>query len=1292
MEEEYENPLNTPEVEVTPYDNEVTLLYKWAQAFQVPVQLVIVRPRTAKDVNIPSGTNTLVYESIIDMVARLSGAGETPAEIYDQILRYNKNITIDDVAMSYYIIDENRDDPNFYQTMNEIYANLDSTLTGDKFNNQSDLFAIYTSWNLNLQLRSQQDDTRLDSIYDIQDKLAEVDEQDRIPFSPAVINSTTTSFSPTLNGLPVTPEDGLDIFNDSIVSPYVPYIRYNDSFGQSYYRIYTGGRIENVPHYDATIPPDDKTDKKNAIYMRLWLGDPNSDGSADFQSAPADAFETVIYYLSNNHLTVKAPIESRRNIITNEFIAFQRAQNALPSILFGQGTERKVNGSFDIWGIDYDESSLLHMILNDNVLNVYLYVEENTKPYALKKRLDIHYRSIFTDENEGQTITTDAYISNSASVSVIFNKQITTEPREIEVIDYETQQITTALLPAGTPYIHVVVSQAESRQVIQDFFPTFQLLMRYYLDNRAEIDELYQQYFPGVRILSNLNRPLPDVPENQDLEPVLQETSKLERLRQRAPDIFLNDYSRSCVRQPTIINTEEEAQYWTDRGRQLMPYPPNEPRFYLVCTSDVAPYPGLKVNKLMNNRDQYPLIPCCYINDKMSEGATNSKYRNVIEGIPLDDIIGAKAGGGKLKTNKILQPGRIAYIPKSIEETLKQYSENYVDITRYGVPYSDNSLLHAVSIAIDDPQYLALDNFTDQEEYVRRVRAYMADSIHPSLMQQEMYDYTHDEIMALFSNPDEFFDPSLFYRAVEELYNINIYVFGDEVDKETNERLGNIDIPRFKIYHARPLRINRPTVIILKTMGSESDNLEHYHCELIVDVDDRGRTIVKLFGPNMTEVCHSTLQNTLSTLTWTVRNNRNLEAHSDIYYYLNHLEIINMPAVSQMVDKNGKLRSLTFDVNGTPITLATLPSQPENLPLSENISLATSDIATSIFPTPTGRTRDNNGRTTGLWFRVLDLTYGEYLPLVPTDQFTNLPVGPSNPLGTPGTNVTGRLRKLRRDLNFIKQLARWLYDISKQRVNTTPDWFANNYLAINSQAVTDSASYYDLSNLPRRLPAVTTVEQGIRELELYVNTLFAEVNGQPKMIMYNAEFADRVIKMLRDYDQLTYGLDPTPIDTLTGYYEKESDFNSIPNSKIFLSTSDLSAWRSTLVSSQNYSQFFSIRTRIERAMNSMMNPYLYQSPEGEIFLVQNVIGGDLSKAMAVAVTWRSNRVNIGSDPEPVLDLDNYMLYGLTPSAQIEPIEDHTNKQPDFVKLIYYGSYQDKLRGEDLTIGALLKML
>jgi hypothetical protein len=417
-----------------------------------------------------------------------------------------------------------------------------------------------------------------------------------------------------------------------------------------------------------------------------------------------------------------------------------------------------------------------------------------------------------------------------------------------------------------------------------------------------------------------------------------------------------------------------------------------------------------------------------------------------------------------------------------------------------------------------------------------------------------------------------------------------------------------------------------------------------------------------------------------------------LEAHSNIYYYLNHLEIIGMPAISQMVDKNGKLRALTFDVNGTPVTLVTLPSQPENLPLSDNIAPATSDIATTIFPSPSGRTRDSNGRTTGLWFRVLDLTYGEYLPLIPTDQFTDLPVGPSNPLGTPGTNVTGRLRKLRRDLSFIKQLARWLYDISKQRVRTTPEWFANNYLASNSEPVPDSASYYDLSNIPRRLPAVTTVEQGIRELEAYANTLFAEVNGQPKMIMYNAEFADRVIKMLRDYDQLTYGLDPTPIDTLVGYYEKESDFNQIPNSKIFLSTSDLNAWRSTLGSVQNYSQFFSIRTRIERGMNSTLNPYLYQSPDGEIFIVQNVIGGDLSKAMAVAVTWRSNRVNIGSDPEPVLDLDNYMLYGLTPGAQIEPIEDHTNDQPDFVKLIYYGSYQDKLRGEDLAIGALLKML
>src|SRR6056297_2743978 len=118
------------EVEINPYDNEVTLLYKWAQVFGLPVQLIIVRPRTPQDADIVSGTDTLVYESLVGMVERLSAAGETPADVYDIIYNFNKYITVDDIAMAYAILAW-RADPQrvIVQEINRVYNSIDENVT-----------------------------------------------------------------------------------------------------------------------------------------------------------------------------------------------------------------------------------------------------------------------------------------------------------------------------------------------------------------------------------------------------------------------------------------------------------------------------------------------------------------------------------------------------------------------------------------------------------------------------------------------------------------------------------------------------------------------------------------------------------------------------------------------------------------------------------------------------------------------------------------------------------------------------------------------------------------------------------------------------------------------------------------------------------------------------------------------------------------------------------------------------------------------------------------------------------
>ena len=1302
-----------PGAEITPYDNDVTLLYKWAAVFQVPVQLVIIRPRTPRDINIPSGTPAFVFESLPVIVQRLINEGETPASMYDIITGFNKTITIDDIAMSYY--DQLRrqnpnpnpnPNPNLYITMNQIYRDMDNTLTIDKFESQDDLQKTYDSWYNQINSKRDRDIRRLYTVIDIQRTLSEVDQREKIPFSPVTVNSTIMSFSPAIDGRAVIKEDGLDIFNRAVVSRYVPFVRYNDKYGKAMFRVYTGGKIENEPNYSITITPSGEATSKDTIYMTLWLGDPNNDGAVELHDAPRESFFTVVYHLDTNYLTIESPVGSdpKKGLIRSEQIAFQRAQSALPSLVFGNGREIKVRGDFNIWGINFDETSFVDMVLLDPVVNVYLYVEENIKPFALKKRLDVHYRSIYSDMAEGKTATEEAYISNSASVSVTLTQKITSEDEIVEVMDPNTRAVTQARLPAGTPYIHVNISQAESRIVINDFIPIFRLLMRYYQDNKDPIIGAYQGVLPELAALGPLlsqRKRKTIIAEPTILELTKKTTvnrrvnAKIKRLQEQAPDLFVLNYARrcQCPLQPIIIDPTE-IQAWKQRRigpalqeRQVMPFPKDNPRWNFVCPDDNNPYPGVKLNHDLPNRDRFPYVPCCFKKDQMSQGV-NSHYRDYVEDKAPDRRVGAKAEK-KISTRKILVPDRVAFLPRAVENIVKRYSDEYVDMVRYGIIYSPNSLLHCICVAVDDPRYIAQPTDEMKEIYVTRIRQHMLATIRPSLLKQELYDHTDEEIMDMFRDNSKFLDPSMFYRAIEETFNINIYVFAPPPPSGDETELGAMDIPRFKIFHARPLRLHRPTVVLMKTWGSESDALLYPQCELIVDYDKDNYQILKLFGPEMTEVCHGALQDTIKTMTWTVLPNNTFEVHSNIYYFIDHLDLFQSPPISQFIDYNGKMRALTLSIGGgQAMTVVTIPSQPENLPISNDMQRIPAQTAIRIFGEPTGVTRDTNRNVTGLWFQIMDIIYGEYVEIVPTPGFDNKPVGPPNPIISTGVNITSRLSKLRRTLNIITQITRWLYELARSKQNIDPDIFSSNFMIMDQAPVRDSSTYYNLDNIPRRLPNVETIQDAIRIIEPLAPSLF----NQGRLIMYNATFADRIIKMLRDYSNLRFGMPPEAIEFIDNFYEKESDFVDVPNSKVFINEKDLIAWLISLKSSQNYSRYYNIRRKVEIAMGFSPDPYMYQDEDGKIYIIQNVVGGTKSKAIAVANTYYQYRVNIGSEPTPLDIIPIHMIYGISPASILIPIEDNTNGGNSFLKLVYYGTHADKLSGKEGRYAAMLEIL
>src|SRR5690606_6468056 len=133
--------------------------------------------------------------------------GETPASMYDIINGYKPLIRVDDIVMTYYDLLRRKGPPDLYITINQVYRDMDNTLVVDKFEGPDDLQKAYDSWVIGIIQELDIDMRRLDTINDIQLRLAEVDQQPKLTFSPVSINSTIMSFAPTIDGRVVTPED-----------------------------------------------------------------------------------------------------------------------------------------------------------------------------------------------------------------------------------------------------------------------------------------------------------------------------------------------------------------------------------------------------------------------------------------------------------------------------------------------------------------------------------------------------------------------------------------------------------------------------------------------------------------------------------------------------------------------------------------------------------------------------------------------------------------------------------------------------------------------------------------------------------------------------------------------------------------------------------------------------------------------------------------------------------------------------------------------------------------------------
>ena len=1254
--------MNSNLIDISNYDTDVTIQYKAVKIFELPISLISAIPSNIyKKIDVFSiETKKYFYINTIELVRYYMYEGDNFDIVYRNIKKYNIYINPDNIFMIYYhimLLENFPIETNLYKDFNECYQSI-SADEYQKYHSNELINIEYENWIESSSKSLSEDLSKLENIIETENELDKIyNEEEPIEITAPIILSAEYVFHPKMKKhkeIVISKLEGLDIFNGIIVNKYLPIAVYISHDGTRHTKIYSPTKTDSQPNYNNIIFSQSESQEKNIIYMKYWLPkklDFLSKYETPYEDERKETFRDMVYNLEYNNLFINITFEEG----INEFNYFDIIQKNIPTLKLGKGTEIKVGGYFQIYSSYYSQIAFSDMILNDPVLSTYLFLDENQKLLADKKKFDIHFKSIASTEDDKK------------SVSISLRKKITKDQRYVNIFDKERVR---ALVRENNAYIHCIIRQATSREVLDSFMEIFKLLMKRVFKKQEKIDAKLFSMYPILRDLESFENNIEDVDTDSRICRI--------DLQENAPDLFLPNYSKRCPceNQPSIVFSEKELEYWKKKKRQVISFPNVDPKFLFVCPRKDRKYIGVKINKDLPNKEQYPYIPCCFQENHTS--VSNSKYQNYLNNIKPQLNVGAKADK-KISTRKILAPDRIAFTPRAVENILKRYSRDYSDIVRYGIPYGINCFLHCICFACDDPSYIKKTG-AQREFYVDNMRKTINQSIYPSLLKQELFDYSDNEILEILNDNEAYFNPDIFYRAVEEVFNINIYVFTSIPDNEKdNDFLGNISIPRSQLFHSRPLRIDRPTVVVLKVKDIEMGT--HEHCELIVDYNEENNTIAKLFGENMTKICHSILVNRVNTLTFgedldktdkTIFSN----VYKNIYQMIDHFKTFKLPAKYQYIDEYGKMRGIVFEIKVNNekklFTLITVPSQPENLPTTNEIFSINIEDIYSYLGLPNSYSVNRSENHLILWYNIGNLNDAEgvYINSMNKKLLENKGVFEIDkaPLFNKNKSLITDVRKNRKDANIILQILKWIFS---QNTETSIDEFIKLYFVENLNVE------YDFERLDRVLPATTKIADSIKKMEKIVPSLFSENK-------IHVSFYKKLKDLFISFSKMN--LETKTSRIISNFYLDVDDFDIHFEVKIFMNDTDLFQWLRTTKSLVEYSKLFTIYDSITQNLISNKEPYIYRDVFKRVWLIQNVQVGNFYRALSVSKEWDIFGLNIGYEidisavDKNKLLKESYIINRTTNSGELFAVNINKGEylideddSKNYLNILYYGN-------------------
>jgi hypothetical protein len=1329
-------------LEISEFDNKMTILYKIADCYIEP---------TAHFVIYGTLETGFTYLHLTQVVYSYLVAGKPLVECYQEILSIFVNIIPMDIAMTcreaakitetdFFDQEETigTDLNSIIKGINQMFKDINSKQEQDLIvfsSNKGDTYSLtayYGRWIKEKKERQKLEALELDRINDIQGELTDIEPVD---INVIIINTFTYRFRTILlkTGLAPRSEDGMTVFQEAKISEDVPYIQFDSSDGKNYYWMYDLSARSSELSPELFQPYLKESQPINSITFLL-----NMQEEADGKSQSKTNFIRCVIRLEDGSLKVKIPGDEENYDKCRRLI-----ESAFPNLRIGDAEQIHLVGYFTVPNIIITEASYYYMLSMDSLSREYLYLKEGTGSWADKTQQNIHYKDSLEAED------------NSSSVIISFDSYVPGESNDVIIEGLSAIGSESANVPGTIKF----VIKADSRAASDKFIKIFGRLLAKYSEERTEIEKKIRSVIQTKKAptLAGDNTQSKKT-KKKDKTSTDVARSKLANLRRRTPDgYFDSKYSISCQCgfQPLVIQRDEVEDWrqytFIKNGksypRKTAPYPPIELKegeriedldpydkrveYWIVCPRNNHPYPAYKPNhKIAPSYDKRKFVPCCGKKDTLSSGENR------------EEKVTTKVGKHQLTTLSLLdQPERIGSLGKVITQLMQseasesdrkdedEEEESEEEFKRFGIDIGVNSLILCVLKATRgrpagkknsfERKYNLAVNSSERNSCARLVRRKMPKRVNISAFRQELYDLSDGDIKAEIKG-EGYFDSARLYRGLEEMFNVNIFVFRAHVDKSKLSKEDDfvMEIPRSKLIHIRPFRGDRESVLIFKHYGSKIDKSPFPHCELIVAYNARDKKYRYLFGEDITGICYKALMKTRTTLVWSLPEGAPAPyTAEDIVTRRNPFSVVNWAAVfdqlnpiGQQVDSYGKARALTLEVSAdVRMTIFIPPSQPFNLEIIDDISQISEKLVLQIFGAPSGISAN------GLWYPGIDFRYCLFIPTDqvldpdfqnPTSTRKTLRQSPKiweyNPVDPQKTNLDHyrvnydtrkrklspklpaepfdfqpqkgvfpivKMRTIARNMFYLVQLTEWLFALRSDKAQTFSKWWpiwTKTYIMsmtkVNSEVI-----------LPAHLPKCASTEEGFSYLSENWPVFFRQNReGHWKIFMYQS-LHDQLFKYLnKDAAKLQHR---EPALLLRGTHTWDSDFKPGDSNSYFFSGAKSALTWIDYQTNRDTTTFISNKAVAPAIAQEISKfPYLYKdSHTTKIFIIQNVKGGGLSRVINVCHIWATTAQNKGflTDKYELGDFPPYVVYTISSAEDMIQVRDNSDGDLNYYHVVQY---------------------